>query len=618
MNEIELREAWDIALDTTLTTMEGFVDCLDVETKDRQVVSFADALKAPQRRLERLVQQEWEKGRRALVLVGKARQIGMSTVVQAMQVEGVLRHQGLQAITVSYEVDQAEYLHTKAAFFVEQVPRECRPEQRLGGKSGLAFRHYSADGMMRESRLAVRTAKNTRAGRGFTAHRLHMSEPTFYEDNKRALLDSVMNAVPNAPGCYAILEFTGNGYEEVQKLWAASERGENDYVRLFVSWMDEPEYQMALEPGEADAIRRSLTEYERMLHFGLGATFERIKWYRYTLRNNCDGHHPSMKAEYPSTPDEMWQSTGRPVFNTQILKSWEDVARAEWARAKKGVLVESANGDVVFQEIVGGLWTVYEEPQDGKSYAWAADTAEGKIGDKQGRGEGDASCGTILQTKTRKKAAIYHGRQDIDVFADEMRKAAKWYGLAWGHVEANGVGQAFLTASRMLGFREILYRTRLEPTVDGSTAPEIRPGFMTTSKTKEAVILRLVVMTRNLGMRNEWKPPVTEPTKTPTCPFDLPLIEEMYVYERSTLGKMGAKAGKHDDRIMSRALAEQALEDVQDVKSNVVVGLKTAAKLMIEAQARAQDDPEWAEAQMDADEHNARARTLQKTWRAET
>lgn len=611
MNDVpaDIVTAWQVALNPNHTTLEEFLEFFEVEQKDRSVVPFV--LKPPQKRLVRMIEERWAAGLAAYILVLKARQIGFSTLMQLIQAEGILRWAGNLGQTFSYEQDQVEYLATKADFFLRQVPVEARPETRLWSKKHVALRHYTSAGSFQESSLVVKTAKNTKIGRGYTVHRAHLSEPPFY-DNLVGML-GVKNAVPNKPGCLCVLEFTANGFDEVKKLWDESKAGNNDYLRLFCSWLEEPEY--SIEPTDEELVVgkfKARDDYERDMIANYGATPAQIKWWRWCVRNNCDGHVPSALQEYPYCEDVAFQSTGRPVFNVPNLVSWKSLADEEHKAAKRGNLIEVGTGkDVVVQfvENTDGWFTVYELPTDGEVYAFGADTAGGIESEKDAAtSDTDYQCGTLLNAKSRHKAIVFHGRPDIDIYADEMRKASFWYGMAWGHAENNGVGQAFLTASRMLGFDKILYRTRLEPAASGDTSPELRPGFNMNTRTKPAVILRLQAMTRKLGLLSEWKPPEDKPQEKPKCPFDAPLIEEMLTYQRDAMGRMAAMPGRHDDRVMSRAMAEQAIEDIDLVSATAVVGAKKAAELM----QKTQWTPEWEEAEEQAVAHNIK---LEQLWR---
>ena len=108
---------------------------------------------------------------------------------------------------------------------------------------------------------SVKTAKNTKGGRGWTLHRVHLSEPAFY-DNLDVLL-ALLQAVPNKPGCYVILEFTANGYGNVKPLWDRANLPKDHpdhlaYDPIFVSWLEDPERQMELEPGDVKRMKKTL------------------------------------------------------------------------------------------------------------------------------------------------------------------------------------------------------------------------------------------------------------------------------------------------------------------------------------------------------------------------
>ena len=47
---------------------------------------------------------------------------------------------------------------------------------------------------------------------------------------------------------------------------------------------------------------------------------EQVKWYLWTLKNDCIGNFDLMRQENPSYPKEAFLSTGRPVFDMQQIE----------------------------------------------------------------------------------------------------------------------------------------------------------------------------------------------------------------------------------------------------------------------------------------------------------
>lgn len=127
------------------------------------------------------------------------------------------------------------------------------------------------------------------------------TEVAFWRDAKETML-ALLQTVPDELNTMIVIESTANGVGGwFYDTWKAATAGENDYIPIFLSWFDLPEYSKSFDDDEEKQnLINSLSNYEKELIKKYNLTHEQINWYRYTLKNKCDNDHDTMKQEYPS------------------------------------------------------------------------------------------------------------------------------------------------------------------------------------------------------------------------------------------------------------------------------------------------------------------------------
>lgn len=194
-----------------------------------------------------------------------------------------------------------------------------------------------------------------------------------------------------------------------------------------------------------------------------------------------------------------------------------------------------------------GLWVddsrgalrLWEEPTAEHSYVAAVDVG--------GRSPGaDFSVVTVLRHSDvgARVCARWRGHIDHDRLAVIAMHLAKAYNYALLVVESNTLesSDSFPVLERLARDYPVLYRRRAVGTIDD--APGRRVGFHTNRNTKPLVIGTLVAAVRD-GTLDE---PDTE------------AVDELASYMRRDDGSYGAVRGRHDDILMTDALALYVLE----------------------------------------------------------
>lgn len=293
-------------------------NCLSIRSKDGKIHQFR-LNRAQQFIHERLEEQKAKTGRvRALIL--KGRQQGCSTYVGGRFYQRTTWAKGLRTFILTHEDAATQNLFEMVNRYHEHCPADVRPSTGAANAKELYFDRL-------DSGYKVGTAGTKGVGRSSTIQLFHGSEVAFWP-NAESHAAGVLQAVPDLPGTEVILESTANGIGNFyHQQWQEAERGQSDFIAVFVPWYWQDEYQKDAPEGF------SLTEEEAEYAALYGLSDRQMAWRRAKIAQLKD---PALfKQEYPATAAEAFQTTGQDSF----IKS-EPVMKARKAeREPNGPLV---------------------------------------------------------------------------------------------------------------------------------------------------------------------------------------------------------------------------------------------------------------------------------------
>lgn len=250
------------------------------------------------------------------IIILKARQLGMSTLIQGVFFILALLKANRSTTTLSHEGDSAKYILGMARRALDRMTdrppfpmaRDSRGEMKF-----LAPVH---------SEMIVKTAGNVGSGRSFTSQALHASEVAFYPDASTLML-GMLQTLPYVPGTYGFMESTANGVGNYfYQQWTKAESKDPDafFAPKFYPWQLHPEYRIEFTSAQArtDFLAGLSQEEERMLHLGVDP--ESLRWRRMAIINNCEGDVKKFQQEYPMTPEEAFLTSGRPTFDASQMQ----------------------------------------------------------------------------------------------------------------------------------------------------------------------------------------------------------------------------------------------------------------------------------------------------------
>lgn len=269
--------------------------CLNIRTKSGEVKPFI-MNKSQAFVHNKLQEQKQEKGKvRAIIL--KARQQGFSTYVGGRFYHLVTHQKGARCFILSHEQTASDELFAMVDRFHNNIQKDMKPHTGASNAKELYF-----DKM--DSGYKVGTAGNKAVGRGSTIQYFHGSEVAFWP-NDREHAAGVLQAVPDLDGTEVILESTGNGMSNLfYEMASAAINGDSNYQLIFVPWFMSDEYR-----DIGAEIQYTEEEAETAKHFGLDK--EQISWRRKKI---AELGVYRFKQEYPSTPQEAFQTTGEDTY----------------------------------------------------------------------------------------------------------------------------------------------------------------------------------------------------------------------------------------------------------------------------------------------------------------
>ena len=521
--EIQAEEARLIGEEPFRLVEYGF---LTIKTKNSGIIKLNPT--ETQKKALKKIKELFYSGKPVRMLIVKARQVMITTLIEAIIYSFTSRMRGVNACVIADDLDGSNYVFEMQKMFQECLEVHLKPRIKHSNEKKLAFSGLN-------SQILIDTAENPNVGRKYTIQFAHLTEFMFYKHSLKHILLGLNQSVPQSMGTMIILESTANGAgNEGYDLWQDAMQGNTDWVPLFIGWNEMPEYARPLDGDKlypidgikfsSPAERKKFTDEEVGLIKRYKLTGEQINWRRWTIVNSCNGSVLSFRQEYPISAEEAFIATGDVYFDRDGLLGQEE---------KKPLAVGNfvlLDGKMVFREAEGGLWKIYEYPKRGEQYCIGADPCEGLP-------HGDNATAVILNKKTNNTAATYKHKSAPDQFAIDLVDAGKHYFQAMIACENKGYGSAC---------NKDMYKIygnifRMIKAKDGKENPSHDLGWNTNVTSRRTMLAQFSEELREKA----------------TDLLDGDLIRECWTFIRNPdkNGEPAADKGKTDDMVMARAIA---------------------------------------------------------------
>lgn len=438
----------------------------------------------------------------------------------------------------------------------------------------------------RSCKIQTGSARNPESCRSADAAMAHITEEAFFPNTTEWTPQKVINAAVSSirvtvPLTFIVRESTPNGREnEFHDEWVRANSFDKDGKRLsiykpyFVPWFHIEKYILPFktEQEKIDFViwlykNREDEQYHGSYFWWLweikGATLEGIHWYVNECKkyNDLDG----MRQEYPSDDVEAFLFSGTTVFDPYKLKEME-----EDCKGIEPIMVGDIEGDsydaaddacmdnIRFIERSGGPLKVWAGPDNSEivrnRYIVACDIGgshkTSDFSDIVVLDRYDEIYGGVPEI-----VAEWHGHCDADQLAMRCAQIAHFYNDAYLVIENN---TAYSRMNNTEGNQSELFFPILLPLYDNLYSAsqsklkkvkniEMKWGFNTNKATKVAVVKTMARIIRDGGYMERELAAIDE------CTYFL-------YYKQNDC--YGAVAGKHDDRVMARAIALYVEKDM--------------------------------------------------------
>lgn len=480
-------------LDGLSDKLEGMAVRTD-EDKDQDLRRFIENLKIvnkrgewtpllmnrSQERILDMLMEQRERRKPARFICLKARQMGVSTLIEAFIFALVFHRANRNALVAAHSLESARTIFSIARRFLRFLP-DGRFGRKLKAATGL-IEFPSAH----NSRMRVGTANDRTLGRGGVIHYVHASEAAFWRRPDEPIA-AINQSVPLHWDTMVFWESTANGMNNLfHRTWIEAERGESDMTPIFLPWTEFPEYSLPTTSVARTPLTTEEAEYSKRVGLNEG----QAAWARYVRINQCHGSWNKFHQEYPAEAGLAFMFTGMPWFDPVAISAMIS-ASAEMAHST-GLLTRSpheADG-LTFREEPAGPLTVWKRPEPGRSYSLGMDVGEG-VG-------GDYTVVQVICDDTGDTVARYRSnRVRPETAAIDACRIGAWYNYGLLGVERNGPGLAVLGVcergdlsdpATSAPYPNLYYHVITDRRLLQETA---RLGWLTTRASKEAMLSRL-------------------------------------------------------------------------------------------------------------------------------
>jgi hypothetical protein len=216
--EIQSEEARLLGENPFRLVEHGF---LTIKTKSKGIIKLYP--NNIQQRFIKEVKRIFFGGKPVRIIVLKARQMGISTIIEGIIYAFVSRMKGVNACVVADDLDGANYIFEMQKLFQEMLERHLKPNIKHSNEKKLAFSGLN-------SQIVIDTAENPNVGRKYTFQFAHLTEVGRWKKSLNELLAGLGHAIPNSMGTMVFLESTAKGYNEFYDLWVKAINGGTDWT----------------------------------------------------------------------------------------------------------------------------------------------------------------------------------------------------------------------------------------------------------------------------------------------------------------------------------------------------------------------------------------------------
>jgi len=373
-----------------------------------------------------------------------------------------------------------------------------KPTTKYSNKTELEF-------LENHSKIAIIT--DSRWG---TWSKLHISEFAFI-NNATELLAWTLPSVPKSSDI--IIESTANWFGNEFELLRHKYYWKDSYERscIFLGWWIMPEYRLKLEKWEKIKLPKELEHLNKPMIDWTILDEEQKKWYLNTYNSYTNPDYAFQ--EYPSTPEEAFMNTWKPVFKASVVKN---------------LIVPNYIEDDVYEDL-----RIYRKANEDRQIVIGCDTSEWVPW-------WDYCSVSVRDWETCDLMAFYYWHIDPWRWLCELIQhiVDLWYWWRIG-VELNNTWHAFFAVASEYPFYALLYQRRTVDKKYNTVTQQI--GWETNWRTRPIIMTDYKVAIKDWIIKEQ----------------DERVKAEMFTFIYNDKMKEEAQEWYHDDWIMWDAICYQ-------------------------------------------------------------
>lgn len=327
------------------------------------------------------------------LLLHKARQLGATTLIQAMVMHRYVFQRNILGVTASHEPEMTQKVFDKAVRIYNNLPYWMKP--RLGSKRaemGMTFPELDNHYVQQDSR------QQSGMSQGSTTTIAHLTELSKWDPKniKEHLHNHLYKSMPYTLRTFIVEESTANGvgnhfHNRVKLL--IENPGHDGWHYVFIPWfIEKSKYRLPAPNGwvpgpevtaHARRVRETSTRwvgYEYVLDRDQMYFWE--QGYRAAL---IEDTLADFLTNYPAEPEESFQASEDMVFTPKALMRFSSTAFQPRMIGDKGPPWEWVDGKPVpadmsmaYEDPRGIIW-IFEKPLANAEYIIGVDTARGIV-----------------------------------------------------------------------------------------------------------------------------------------------------------------------------------------------------------------------------------------------
>ncbi len=410
--------------------------------------------------------------------VMKCRRAQISTIWLAIDYHMIRFSQNKKGLVFADKLETSRKLRRILDIFYQSDDLKDKPE--IGKKTLCEGLYLHPSGYLKsdsshDSYILLGSGEQDNSGIGGSLDFMHWSEAALTKDamtHWTTISPSMKGAIFN------VAESTPSMTGQDEIIFPDFEHPSDSCDCRFISWMEIKEYRIddpVLEKDFAPHVDHNLYGKEAEIMEEFKASIPQMLWRRYKLDELKNIN--SFRQVFPISKEEAFYASAGLFFHKNLIEMTKPDKPVDFRLSS---FSDQGGGNISLINDPSGAWKVYENSSIEFNYLIAADIAEGKCADKDGR-DPDYSVAIVFKLSNPiREVAILRERIPPEVLAEQIASAAQHYGNAMVIPERNGPGLAMIV--RLMQVYSNIYQN--QKVQSGSFVRTSDYGFVSTSPSK--------------------------------------------------------------------------------------------------------------------------------------